>query len=389
MIPEGWRVVDIASITGKVTLPNKKLKSLEYRNNGKFPIIDQGDAFIAGYTDDEDAIYRNDLPVVVFGDHTRVFKFVDFPFAQGADGIKIIKNSSDNSAIFLYYLLLNSPLRNEGYSRHFKQLKELSYLRPPLPEQKRIAEVLGGVDLAIEASKAVIAQTKKVKQGLLQTLLTRGIAHTKFKPSPLGKIPEGWEVKPLAEVVNKSISYGIVQTGDNIPDGILCVRVVDIVKEQLNTASMIRTSEEISNGYKRTMLKENDIMMALRGEIGHVILAKENLIGANLTRGLALISPKDELLHPSFLLWALRSPVVREDLLKRVNGSALKEIPLNGLRKVPIIIPPLPEQKAIASILESADNQITTETKKLTTLQTLKKGLMNDLLTGKVRVRVS
>ena len=223
----------------------------------------------------------------------------------------------------------------------------------------------------------------------MQELLTKGIGHTEFKDSPLGRIPEAWAVLPLSELVSRDrpITYGIVQTGENLPKGIPCVRVLDLMRPALSTRDMIRTSEKISHQYKRTLLKEGDIMFALRGEIGHVRLTDESLVGANLTRGVALISPNNTIM-PRYLLWALRSPVVRSIIMDGVNGSALQEIPLGNLRNVLIPVPPEEEQARLADTLDALEQSKTQSERKLDTYRNLKKALMQDLLTGKVRVKV-
>ena len=260
---------------------------------------------------------------------------------------------------------------------------------PPLREQQKIAAILSSVDDVIEKTRAQIDKLKDLKTGMKQEVLTKGIGHTEFKDSPLGRIPEAWAVLPLSELVSRDrpITYGIVQTGENLPKGIPCVRVLDLMRPALSTRDMIRTSEKISHQYKRTLLKEGDIMFALRGEIGHVRLTDESLVGANLTRGVALISPNNTIM-PRYLLWALRSPVVRSIIMDGVNGSALQEIPLGNLRNVLIPVPPEEEQARLADTLDALEQSKTQSERKLDTYRNLKKALMQDLLTGKVRVKV-
>jgi type I restriction enzyme, S subunit len=224
---------------------------------------------------------------------------------------------------------------------------------------------------------------------MMQELLTKGIGHVEFKDSPVGRIPVGWEVVTLSRLVksDRPITYGIVQTGPNIDGGIPCVRVVDLMTDDLSTQKMIRTTNEISNSYKRTVLQPNDIMFALRGNIGHVTMVDSRLVGANLTRGVALISASD-LIAGTFLLWAIRCPAVRKIINDGVNGSALQEIPLGNLRGVSIPLPPVEEQKQISKTLDSLEETIIQKKLKLNNYQSIKKALMQDLLTGKVRVNI-
>ena len=150
---------------------------------------------IAGFVDDDELRFRGRLPVIVFGDHTRIFKYVSFPFVAGADGTRIIVPHSDRLDVsFFYYALCNTHLTNLGYSRHFKLLKEQVIKFPrSVHEQRKIAAILSSVDDAIEKTQAVIDQVQVVKRGLMQELLTRGLPgrHTRFKQTEIGEIPEG------------------------------------------------------------------------------------------------------------------------------------------------------------------------------------------------------
>lgn len=199
-------------------------------------------------------------------------------------------------------------------------------------------------------------------------------------------VPKGWSSCILSDICRKQISYGIVQTGDNLPNGIPCLRVVDLTKDIMHLGDMIRTSEQTNKAYRKTILEKDEIVMALRGEIGLARLIDDNLVGANITRGLARISPETKVVLPEFLLWELRSPQFRTDLIRRVGGSALQEISLTELRKVRTLLPPILEQKKIADILSAWDKAIIVTEKLLTNSQQQKKALMQQLLTGRKRL---
>jgi type I restriction enzyme S subunit len=135
-----------------------KLDSGKYLDIGNIPIIDQGNNIIAGYANIEiDKTYDFD-PVIVFGDHTRRFKYIDFPFCLGADGAKVLKPKIKADTKYLFHYLCSLDIENNGYSRHFKFLKRKEFILPPLAEQKRIAAIL---DKAIEIkAKREIALVK-------------------------------------------------------------------------------------------------------------------------------------------------------------------------------------------------------------------------------------
>jgi type I restriction enzyme S subunit len=129
-VPEGWEMKQVKDVLGKVRRP-KKIKKAHYLEDGLIPCIDQSRDFIGGYTDDEEAIVDIGKPVIVFGDHTRVIKFVDFPFACGADGTQLIVSNDDAiSQEFLYVALDSIDLSNYFYARHFKFLKDQYIPRP-------------------------------------------------------------------------------------------------------------------------------------------------------------------------------------------------------------------------------------------------------------------
>ncbi|OGG90354.1 hypothetical protein A3H55_00820 [Candidatus Kuenenbacteria bacterium RIFCSPLOWO2_02_FULL_42_16] len=129
-IPEGWEVKKVGQLIAKIQRKHKVQRG-EYIKEGEFPVIDQGRDFIGGYTANNETVYKDNLPLIVFGDHTRVLKFVDFPFACGADGTQLLSSNSERMPITLFfYALQNVDLSNFAYARHFKFLKEKNVLFP-------------------------------------------------------------------------------------------------------------------------------------------------------------------------------------------------------------------------------------------------------------------
>jgi type I restriction enzyme S subunit len=167
-IPESWEVVNfINAIDKKAKFWVGELKEEEFKIEGRFPIVDQGEEKIAAYSNDANLVYRGPLPVVIFGDHTRVIKFIDFPFVVGGSGVKILIPTQDFDTIFFYYFLSGLNIESRGYNRHFGILKEKLILKPPLPQQREIAEILQIIDQKIE-----IEEKKKVLyEELFRTML--------------------------------------------------------------------------------------------------------------------------------------------------------------------------------------------------------------------------
>jgi len=146
---------------------NNQINASEIQPTGKYPVIDQGQDFIAGYCDDGTKVITDGLPLVIFGDHTRCFKYIDFPFILGADGTKVLKPKSELfDPKFYYFALLSLDIPSRGYNRHFSLLKEKKVPRPGFEEQRRIAHVLSTVHNAIETAGAAYCPDAGTQAGI-------------------------------------------------------------------------------------------------------------------------------------------------------------------------------------------------------------------------------
>ncbi len=166
-----WEESTVNDLIHTIT-PPKKLQTSDYQLEGDFPIIDQSQEYICGWTNDGEALVGKGLPVVIFGDHTCALKFVSRPFAQGADGIKIIKTKRGIDIRFLFCALEANPVVQDGYKRHFSALKEklVSFPDPKSGEQQRIAGCLTSLDELITAETQKLDLIRAHKKGLMQQL---------------------------------------------------------------------------------------------------------------------------------------------------------------------------------------------------------------------------
>ncbi|MDD2465742.1 MAG: restriction endonuclease subunit S [Desulfobulbus sp.] len=209
-----------------------------------------------------------------------------------------------------------------------------------------------------------------------------------YKQTEVGVIPEDWEILNLESITDpkRSISYGIVQTGPNIQNGIRCLRVVDIEDGKINSGDMITTSKTISDSYKRTILQAEDLVMPLRGKVGDIAIVNDELSGCNLTRGVALIAVRPDW-SARYCRQYISSSSTRNRLEQSMNGSALQEIPIASLRSFKIALPPTKaEQEAIAEVLSDTDGLIESLEQLIAKKRYLRQGVMQELLTGKKRL---
>lgn len=166
-----WKEIPLTEILKSVTPPSK-IHQDSYLNSGKYPIVDQSKDLIAGWTNDESSVLKINRPLIIFGDHTCALKIMHMPFAQGADGIKILSVKDGYDPTYIYYAIKANPVIPEGYKRHFSALMLKSILCPSLEEQKKYAVYFKSLDEEIALLKQQLENYKKQKQGLMQKLLT-------------------------------------------------------------------------------------------------------------------------------------------------------------------------------------------------------------------------
>lgn len=225
-----WSTCVVADSFVKTNISRKhQIPAKDIIGAGNFPVIDQSQDFIAGYCDDREKLIDFDLPLIIFGDHTRCFKYVDFPFVLGADGTKVLSPNKDFfEPKFYYFALLALDLPSRGYNRHFKMLKERNLPLPPLSEQQKIAHILSTVQRAIEAQERLIQTTTELKKALMHKLFTEGLRNEPQKQTEISPIPESWETPTLESVCNikaSAMSYKELEGAPNIPNGIRVVGV--------------------------------------------------------------------------------------------------------------------------------------------------------------------
>ena len=166
--PMGWPVEPFDGTFRDTTAGNGKLQSKLFHESGALAVIDQGKSKIAGYTDDASLAYKGELPVIVFGDHTRSFKFVDHPFVIGADGVRVLTSKDKFSPLFAYWHCQLLDIPSAGYSRHFKYLKEKMFIRPDKALQIHFADMAGELMVQLETLDKANGDVEHLFSALLQ-----------------------------------------------------------------------------------------------------------------------------------------------------------------------------------------------------------------------------
>ena len=275
--------------------------------------------------------------------------------------------------------------------KHIKKgvLDEFFSPVPPLPEQKKIASILTSVDEVIENTQKQIDKLQDLKKATMNELLTKGICHTEFKDSELGRIPKSWEVSTLGDMVLK-ITDGEHLSPDIVTHGKPILSAKDIREDgvHISDAKFVEPTP-FQKMLSRCNPEFGDVLVVSRGAtIGRVTLNNLNIQFA-LMGSVILIKPAQEKLIGSFISLCLESETTQSEMLGLSGSSAQQAIYLKDIKSLKLPVPRLIEQNRIASLVKSIDDQKNILKSKLAQTQSLKKSLMQDLLTGKVRVTVN
>lgn len=307
----------------------------------------------------------------------------------------VLRSKADCLPNYLYFLIQEEKFLNEIISKTYgtkmprtswNEIKEYSILLPTLKEQQKIAEILSSVDAAIEKTEQVIAKTEEVKKGLMQQLLTKGIGHTQFKETEIGQIPVEWEYVTIDNIFSeyKETTNDI----SNYPLYSLTIEEGLVPKSDRYERSFLLKDKD-NNQYR--MVKNNNVVfnpMNLR--LGAITLYTENkpiLVSAYYN----ILSVNDNLeINPRYFGYLFSSSKYI-NLYERVSTGSLvekKRVHLSQFLKIYIPIPPLQEQNYIVKVIDSVEIKIKKENKNLIKLKECKQGLMQQLLTGQIRVKV-
>lgn len=286
-----------------------------------------------------------------------------------------------------YYLAFDNGVGQTNLRKN--DVLECPVLIPPIEEQKQIVKFLKTIDNTISKTEAIIEQTEKVKKGLMQQLLTKGIGHTKFKQTEIGEIPEEWEVKPLEEICER-IFVGIATstTSSYTDNGVLIIRNQNIHEDYLDTSDLLQITDEFSEKNKNKKLKCGDILTVRTGYPGVSCVVSKEIEGSHTFTTL-VSRPLSNIVNSYYLSRYINSETGKRFVTGGKAGGAQQNLNVAIMKKLPLALPQLDEQVMIVNIIDSIDKKASNEKTKLNNLKIFKQGLMQALLTGKVRVKVN
>jgi type I restriction enzyme, S subunit len=319
-----WRAFDdcVVDVTGG----QPKTLLSEVTQSGRFPVVDQGKDMLAGYVDDEARLCRAELPVVVFGDHTRKFKFVDFPFCLGADGTKILKAIPGIEPRFLYRYLCTLAIGGDGYERHFKYLRRFSVPVPPISEQRCIAAILDQADALRAKRRQALSRLRSMSDAIFNEMFGNPIHNARRLPT--AALPDVCDV--VSGATPSKAEPGL--WGAGFP----WFSPKDLKKADLWDAEDHVTEGAVAAGLK--VLPANSIAIVVRGMIlAHTFPVCVLRVPATINQDVKGLVPREPM-HPQFLAACLRSQTAHALSLVSTAGHGTKRFDQGAMRELRVFL---------------------------------------------------
>lgn len=332
-----WEYKKFGEIATTIT-PNKKLDKSNYLLEGIYPIISQEECYISGFWNDPNDLTKIENPVVVFGDHSRVLKYIDFDFIVGADGVKIINPCKNIRAKFLYYYLKWLNIPSLGYSRHFKLLKEYNYPVPPLDMQERIVVELDAINSGIEELRKQVKDLDSLAQTLFYETFGDPISN-----------PKDWPVKKLGKICEfKGGGTPAKSNPDFYTGNIPWASVRDMTDFYLTTTEFQITQEAVTLS-ATNIIPKGTIIISTHVGLGKIcLLMQDTAINQDL-KGLFF---NVDIPQNYFVHWYKN---ISQLIIDRGRGATVKGVTLDFMKNISFISPPLALQEQFAKQIEEIE----------------------------------
>ena len=321
-----------------------KLQTMEYKKQGSHIIVDQGKNQIAGYTDIKKGLFE-DVPVIIFGDHTRVIKYVDQPFFLGADGVKILRSKDKNANYkYLYYALRNANIPDTGYNRHFKWLKETKINYPSVARQDEIVRILDKLSDIIDRRKTQL-------QGLDSLIKARFVEMFGDENNP-----QNWNIISVEDVAD--VQVGVVikpsQYYTDKGNGVKAFRSLNIGEGFIKDNDWVYFTEEGHKKNSKSIVKENDLLIVRSGAPGTACVVTQKYIGYNAI-DIIIVHPDCKKINPYYLCCYTNMPHGKKQINEGIGGAAQQHFNVGKYNKLRLMLPPKELQDEFATFIHQVD----------------------------------
>lgn len=386
-IPKGWQVITLGNSLQYEQPYKYTVSSTEYNDKSGIPVLTAGKSFFLGYTDEIDDVY-SDLPVIIFDDFTTESKYVDFPFKVKSSAMKFLKakNENDLNLKFIFEKIKALKINPNGGDHKRRWISEFSKIKiyaPYLDEQVKIADILDAANVMILQTEKIISKYQRIKTGLMQDLFTKGIdAKGNIRSKDTHRfvlkngieVPEDWEVDCLSY-------YSNIHNNLRRPISALERFNKKGIYPYYGATGVIDSIDEFRLDGKYVLIGEDGdhFLKFEKQEMTHLVEGK-----FNVSNHAHILSGKNgcltEWIHYFFSHRDITFYLTRQ-------GAGRFKLNKQALNNLPVCVPSGDEQTRIIKFIETFNNQFNCQKKNHLKLITLKSGLMQDLLSGKVRVK--
>ncbi len=344
-LPKVWKVLNFDEVIEDNTRNAEKIQKNDYLENGKIAIVDQGQNLIAGYSNDEENAYCK-YPLIIFGDHTRILKYIDFPIYLGADGTKLLDIKEEVADTkYVYYFLNTLNIPSTGYNRHFKYLKDVQIPLPPLNIQKKIADTLDKAQEIIDKRKEQISSLDKFLENLFLDMFGDPVSN-----------PMGWEEEKILNCINKVENIKI-KNNENLEIRYIDISSIDNLKNKVIGFQEYELISAPSRAKQKVF--RNDILISLvRPNLKNIAILNftyENMIAST---GFCILRSSIKI-NPTYLFSLVKQDKFNDKLVNLTSGATYPAIKVSDVLEQIISLPPLDLQNQFASIVEKVEAEKT------------------------------
>jgi len=379
---KGWEVKNLEKCINKTTYANK-IQRKNFLEKGNYPIVSQEKEIINGYWDNPKDLFKIKEPVIAFGDHTRIIKYIDFDFVLGADGVKVLQPNEVINSKYLYYYLKNIDLGNLGYARHYRILKEKNiYFPTSIEEQKRIVAILDKAFAAIDKAKENAQKNLKNAKELFESYLQEVFENK----------GSDWEEKTIQKVAKVINGFAFASKDFNPTNTVKSIKITNVGVKEFVEEMNNYLPEKFKETLKEVKVKEGNIVIALTRTIIaaglKVAVIPASYDGALLNQRVAAIATDGNVINQRYLYNFLITDVVKKYVLNHVNILMQPNLSINDLKNLLVPCPSLKKQNEIVQKLDQLQEKTkaleTIYQQKLANLEELKKSILQKAFNGEL-----
>jgi len=372
---KNWEIIEFEKCLDKVPTSSKVPKK-KFLESGKYPIVSQEEQFINGYWDNDIDVLKVEKPVIVWGDHTKVVKLVDFDFVKGADGVKVFLPKQSIDSAFFAYQLRSVKLKELGYARHYRLLKKEKFVIPPLEEQKQIVSILDEAFEKIEQAKANIEKSIQSAKELFQSKLNEIFAQK----------GNGWEKKTLGDVCEKTKN---INWKDYTNEEFEYIDLSSVSRDTLLVTETTMVNKENAPSRAKRIIQKGDVIFATtRPTLKRATIITSDLDGQICSTGFVVLRPKKNINSDWIFFYLLTSTFMdRMESLQR--GASYPAVTDSDVKDSTLSIPLTKELEdsivtKMNNLRRSSNELVLQYLQKLSDLDELKKSILQKAFAGEL-----